>query len=93
MNRIEPCIARNCEAVFLGALPSATAAPSVDFLSRADAVEISDEASGLSMASQAKPRFALITRIRDEIEHQSFETPERIEGTVERLLELVEWAR
>ena len=54
----------------------------------ADAVEFSDDAAALSQRV-APPRFSKISTLRDQIESGSFETNERIEGTVSRLADLL----
>ncbi|GMU36410.1 MAG: hypothetical protein KJ057_07680 [Phycisphaerae bacterium] len=52
-----------------------------------DAVSFSDEA--VLRSQTTAPRFHLISRIRDEINAGAFETPQRIEGTVDRLLDIL----
>ncbi|MCG3130997.1 MAG: hypothetical protein FLDDKLPJ_01772 [Phycisphaerae bacterium] len=56
----------------------------------ADAASFSDEA--VLRAQNTAPRFHLISRIRDEINAGAFETPQRIEGTVDRLLDILGYA-
>ncbi|GIK16415.1 MAG: hypothetical protein BroJett003_13790 [Planctomycetota bacterium] len=55
--------------------------------SSTDAASFSDEA--ILHAQNMAPRFHLISRIRDEINAGAFETPQRIEGTVDRLLDIL----
>lgn len=54
----------------------------------ADRVEISDQARALALAAQASSdRLAKTRAIRAAIQNGTFETPERIRGTVERLFD------
>lgn len=55
-----------------------------------DQVEISDEGLALSRAvDHSTHRIMRIAAIRDEIRSGEYETPERIEGTVDRLLRVL----
>jgi hypothetical protein len=56
-----------------------------------DAISFSDE--GVQRSAATAPRFNLISRIRDEIDAGAFETPRRIEGTVDRLMDVLGYAR
>ena len=53
-----------------------------------DEVEISDFGALLSRVSELPDlRVDRVARLRTEIENGTFETPQRLEGTVDRLLE------
>ncbi|MHC4066031.1 MAG: flagellar biosynthesis anti-sigma factor FlgM [Planctomycetota bacterium] len=52
-----------------------------------DEVEISDAAVVLAQVDTARGRADRIARLRAEIANGTFETPERLDGTVERLLQ------
>ncbi|HUU82852.1 MAG TPA: flagellar biosynthesis anti-sigma factor FlgM [Phycisphaerae bacterium] len=63
-------------------LPSETGRQALD-----DEVEISDVGALLSRARELpEVRLDRISRLKAEIDSGTFETPERLEGTVERLL-------
>lgn len=51
-----------------------------------DEVEISEVGALLARANNASVRAEKIARIRAQIAAQTFETPERFDGTVERLI-------
>ncbi len=60
----------------------------------ADQVEISETGQILStLESQASPRAERIARIREAIQNGTYETPEKIEITVDRLLEVLRGMR
>lgn len=55
-----------------------------------DSVEISPRASALArVAEESSLSLARTRAIRAEIENGTFETPERIEGTVKHLLDVI----
>lgn len=55
-----------------------------------DTVELSPAGIALSRAGvQSPPGLARISEIRAAIKAGTFETPERIDGTIERLLEML----
>jgi hypothetical protein len=63
--------------------PAAAGAP------RADQVEFSEEGLALSLAvSDSTLRIMRIAAVRDEIRAGTYETTQRIEGAVDRLLKL-----
>jgi hypothetical protein len=58
-----------------------------------DMVELSPAGLALSRAGvQSPPRLARISEVRAAIKAGTFETPERMNGTVERLLEILGWS-
>lgn len=57
-----------------------------------DVAEFSDESLSVARAD-AVPRFARVRVLRDEIEAGIFETPQRIAGTVDRLMSVLGLSR
>ena len=58
-----------------------------------DIVELSPAGIALSRAGvQFPPRLSRISEIRAEVKAETFLTPERMDGTVERLLEILGWS-
>jgi hypothetical protein len=58
-----------------------------------DTVELSPAGLALSRADvQSPPRLNRICEIRAEVKAETFLTPERMDGTVERLSEVLGWS-
>lgn len=70
----------------IGPLPT----PLATLTAEGDRVEFSSVGRTLSrIAEESSFRIARARAIRDEIENGTYETPERITGTVERLLDVL----
>ena len=74
-------------------VPKQPAAPTRDMLPEEqgdDVVELSGEGLALSQATrESSERLARVRAIREEIENGTFETDERIQGTVDILLSAI----
>lgn len=69
----------------------ADAATGLDDAARsADIVDLSDEGAAFYIAREfSRPTFERILSLREAIATGTFETPERISGTVEHILDLI----
>ena len=64
--------------------------PPITLTSDGDRVEFTNIGRTFSqIAEESSFRIARVRAIRDEIENGTYETPERINGTVERLLDVL----
>ncbi|RJP37032.1 MAG: hypothetical protein C4547_06230 [Phycisphaerales bacterium] len=70
--------------------PASVPPPAAPIADRVDIVEISQEGRARAQSRiPARPEFTRILEIRRAIEEGTYETPERIEGTVDQILRIL----